>query len=82
LWKGGLARVSLDVNLFNRVRAAPALSAEVIGELGPGTVMQIVDGPVCADGYVWWQVEHSSLPGGKGWTAEGDFQAYFLEPLK
>lgn len=33
-------------------------------------MVKILDGPACADGYVWWFVR--SLSGLGGWTAEGD----------
>jgi hypothetical protein len=66
----------------NRVRSAPSKSAEVIGQLYPGTPSLIVDGPVCADGLVYWQVENSTIPGGSGWTAEGDGKDYWLEPYQ
>jgi len=35
----------------------------------PGTALAIVDGPICADGWLWWQVQ---AEGGEiGWVAEG-----------
>ncbi len=37
-------------------------------------------GPVCADGLVFWKVENPDIPGGVGWTAEGDGVEYYLEP--
>jgi hypothetical protein len=29
-----------------------------------------------------WRVEKFTIPGGSGWTAEGDGKEYWLEPLK
>lgn len=66
----------------NRVRSGPSKSAEVIGQLYPGTASLVVEGPVCADGLVFWRVENATLPGGSGWTAEGDGKEYWLEPFK
>ncbi|NDJ86990.1 MAG: hypothetical protein GYB66_14010, partial [Chloroflexi bacterium] len=44
-----------------------------------GTVITVLEGPVCLDGMVWWQV---SVPDGtQGWVAEGDAQQYYLEPF-
>ena len=40
--------------------------------------MTILEGPVCADGFVFWRVENDSIPGGSGWTAEGDGTEYWL----
>lgn len=66
----------------NRVRSAPSKTADIIGQLYPETVAFVIDGPVCADGLVYWKVEHSTITGGAGWTAEGDGKEYWLEPMK
>lgn len=75
---GGFARV-IDV-VPNRVRGQPSRSAEVIAEIHRGTDYKIVDGPVCADGLVFWKISDPGLPGTAGWTAEGDLKEYYLEP--
>jgi hypothetical protein len=64
----------------NRVRSGPNQADEVITQVYPGTPLKVVEGPICADGLVYWKVEHSSIPGGSGWTAEGDGRDYWLEP--
>ena len=66
----------------NRVRSEPSKTAEIIGQLYPGTTAFVIEGPVCADGLVYWKVEHSTITGGAGWTAEGDGKEYWLEPMK
>ena len=38
----------------------------------------MIDGPVCNEGYAWWQVDYE---GAIGWTAEGDGTTYWTEPL-
>ena len=48
--------------------------------LYPGSVVKLIEGPVCADGVVFWKVKNQLIPGGVGWTAEGDEVDYFLEP--
>jgi len=68
--------------LPNRARSAPGIYSDVLTELLPGTVVKVVDGPVCADGYVFWKVESELIPGGSGWTAEGDGSGYWLEPYQ
>lgn len=50
-------------------RAEAGLSVERVGQIPNGDVVRVVDGPACADGYVWWQL---SYDGTLGWTAEGD----------
>jgi WD40 repeat protein len=63
----------------NRVRSGPGKDYEVIYQVYPGTLLKVVEGPVCADGLVYWKVEYEKIPGGSGWTAEGDRSAYWLE---
>jgi dipeptidyl aminopeptidase/acylaminoacyl peptidase len=64
----------------NRVRNSPTTDTEVVAQLYPATIIKVTGGPVCADGLVFWQVEHESIPGGVGWTAEGEGigASYFL----
>lgn len=64
----------------NWVRGQPSRSAEVIAEIHRGTDYKIVDGPVCADGLVFWKISDPALPGTAGWTTEGDLKEYYLEP--
>jgi len=64
----------------NRVRSEPVKAENTIAQLQPGTIFQVVAGPVCADGLVFWQVASDSIPGNTGWTAEGDGTEYWLEP--
>lgn len=64
----------------NRVRSEPAQGNNLITSIPAGTVMDIIDGPVCANGLAFWLVESIAIPGGVGWTAEGDFSEYWLEP--
>jgi hypothetical protein len=66
----------------DRVHSGPSLSDEVILQIYPQTIVRVVDGPVCADGLVFWKVAHALIPGGSGWTAEGDGTEYWLEPYK
>lgn len=50
-----------------------------IGTIQPGrTLDRVINGPVCNQGIVWWQVE---VDGQTGWTAESNAEsdAYFLE---
>jgi len=64
----------------NRVRSMPSTTAEIIHQIYPGAIVKILEGPVCADGLVFWKVENKTIPGGLGWTAEGDGTVYFIEP--
>lgn len=66
----------------NRVRTGPSTGSEVFAQLSPGHVVLIREGPVCADGLVFWNVKSESLHGITGWTAEGDGSTYYLEPYQ
>jgi hypothetical protein len=59
----------------NNVRQNPTPKAALLGKIQPGEVVTILDGPVCADGYNWWQVKFNRFT---GWTPEGKGQAYWL----
>ena len=65
----------------NRVRTDPQTVANVVGQFMPDETFILLDGPVCADGLVWWEIADPKLPGGSGWTAEGDGQVYWLESI-
>ena len=68
---GDYAIVSQDPPMPNRVRRDPNSQADVLGQIPPGEGLFIMDGPECANGWVWWYVmaENQAL---EGWTAEGD----------
>jgi hypothetical protein len=77
---GDQAHISYDPPLPNRVRAQPTTGSDIIGYLEVGERMQILDGPVCAEGWIWWRVR-SLDTGLVGWTAEGDNENYWLVPM-
>lgn len=52
----------------NNLRAEPGLQAARVGRLPAADIFRVVDGPRCADGYLWWQVGYDGLT---AWTAEG-----------
>jgi hypothetical protein len=69
--------------LPNRVRSAPNTNPDnIIATIYPGAIVHLIEGPWCNDGLVFWKVENESIPGGSGWTAEGNGQEYWLEPYK
>jgi hypothetical protein len=50
-----------------RVRSAPALGSDVLGELIAGAGVQVLEGPHAAEGYEWYRV--SAGPNLSGWVA-------------
>lgn len=76
---GDQAMVSRDSSLPNRVRSEPSTDEPVLVLLYVDSVIKLIDGPICANGLVFWKVESELIPGGVGWTAEGDGAEYYLE---
>jgi len=76
---GNLAYVSNDPPQRNRVRSQPDINAQILGYIEPGTEVEIMAGPRCANAMIWWKVNVPSS-GLAGWTSEGDQQKYWLVP--
>lgn len=62
----------------NRIRSTPSTGGTFVTQIPSGETFDVLGGPECADGIVWWQVSYGSAT---GWTAEG-VDAYFVEPLR
>jgi hypothetical protein len=63
----------------NNIREWPSPDSERLGAIPSGEVLEVLDGPVCGGDLVWWQVHFGDLI---GWTAEGEGDRYWLEPLR
>jgi hypothetical protein len=76
---GLFAYVNPDPPLPNNLRREAGKENELLGEIPAGEGMKILEGPKCADGWVWWKVRtfENELT---GWTAEGDREDYWLIP--
>lgn len=59
------------------VRREPGTDQPVQALLPVLTVFYVVDGPVCRNGYSWFQIQHNGV---EGWIAEGDLTSYYVEP--
>ena len=57
--------------LPNALRSEPGTgeNSVVLGTIDGGTVLTLIEGPVCADGIYWWKVNDGTRV---GWTAEGE----------
>ncbi len=62
----------------NNVRSGPGTSDPIIAKIYPGTIVKVLDGPICSDGLVFWRVESNFIPGGSGWVAEGNGEQSFF----
>lgn len=59
------------------LRDTPSTRGGFVGQIREGQIFDVLDGPICADGYAWWQID---LEGLVGWAAEGQPREYWLEP--
>ena len=67
---GITAIVSNTANLGLNLRAGPSLTAAKIATMSEGTQVNIVSGPIQADGYRWYNV---TTNGQAGWCAVGEW---------
>ncbi|HWQ47251.1 MAG TPA: protein kinase, partial [Longilinea sp.] len=79
LHPGDHAQVSNN-GVASTMRQDPNTSAEIIDFLSPGLTVEILAGPTCSDGYVWFQVQ-SDQSTTSGWTVESDSTSYWLIPI-
>jgi hypothetical protein len=82
---GDIGMVSLDDPRPLRVRADPNLQGQIITELNPGAQFEVIGGPICADGFIWWNIQVFSEALDEqivGWSAEGTTENYFIEMLQ
>ena len=78
---GENARVSFTNGTDLNIRTAA--DGDYIMQIVEGTVVHVVNGPVCANNYRWWQVQFENLGATVGgWAAEGDSNDYFLDPFE
>ena len=71
---GGRAEVVFPEGL--NLRAAPSINAEATGLLELGEDMDVLEGPVSADGLTWWRVRTDINR--EGWAAEGYGDTVYL----
>jgi hypothetical protein len=82
LYLGAHAVVSRTPPKANRLREEPGTKggdSTVIGMIQPDEEIVLLQGPACAEGWVWWKVTSVSS-GQSGWTSEGDGDNYWLVP--
>ena len=76
---GDVVVVTRDDPAPLNIRQEPNLTAQVISQVEPGDTFQVIGGPFCEGGYLWWKVRLDD--GIIGWAAEGSQENYFYEPL-
>lgn len=77
------------VNYQLNVRAGPSTSEPIVGRLEVGRTMEILDGPACDDGQLWFRIRSEVIRPrdgrapfqAEGWSVEESGGDYFLEPV-
>lgn len=62
----------------NMFRSAPGRTAEIIGTIPPGAVIEVLDAALCVDNIAWLPVSYN---GQLGYTAEGASGVYYIDPV-
>ncbi|MBC8098575.1 MAG: hypothetical protein H7Y11_03975, partial [Armatimonadetes bacterium] len=62
----------------NNVRDQAARAGAQVGQIPGEAVFDVLEGPVCADGFAWWQVDYEGMV---GWTVEAIAEDYAVESL-
>lgn len=79
IYPGSEQRVNASVEATTFLRSGPGLSFGSSGHVSQGTLVAVIDGPVCADDSTWWFVltrnEQQS-----GWLPEYQADVYLLQP--
>jgi hypothetical protein len=80
VYKGEKVHSANVLNKNLNIRKLPSLSARIVTSVPNGTEFQILNGPICADGIMWW--EASIIDGSnKGWIAEvSSSGTYYIQP--
>jgi hypothetical protein len=75
---GGQARVTPGAS--NRMREFPTLDSAIVGQIPAGSQFSVLEGPICDElnQIAWWRVNFN---GTQGWTAEGQGNTYWTEPI-
>ncbi|MEO0562676.1 MAG: hypothetical protein AAF125_11205 [Chloroflexota bacterium] len=76
---GNEARVTFTDGTPLNIRTTA--SGDYLMQITEGTVVNVVDGPVCSGNFNWWSLQFESQGATVGgWAAEGDSEDYYLEP--
>jgi hypothetical protein len=79
LWPFTNGRIGRDNLGRVIVRKQPGKASLEVTRLPEGTEFFVSDGPVCSDGWLWWEIYTND--GLSGWLSEGSTR-YFVEPIK
>ena len=67
--------VQLTSTSANNLRETPSRTGNLLGQFKPNETATILAGPICADGFAWYQVD---APAALGWTVYGNETETYL----
>ncbi|MEP7166652.1 MAG: SH3 domain-containing protein [Candidatus Woesebacteria bacterium] len=76
LQKNGQARTTVSLNVHKQ-NLNGSIANELVGTLPVGSVVNVVNGPVCAQSMNWWFISSGTI---LGLASEGQSNVYYLEP--
>jgi hypothetical protein len=59
------------------IRTSAGTQYQQIGQMPPGSVFFVVDGPRCSGEYAWFYIRYEGMD---GWIAEADTEVVYAEP--
>jgi len=79
-WGQSTTTTDDDLQMLN-VRRGVGLNSARIDQIAPGQLFRVLQGPVCTDGFAWFEILYGT-DARMGWVAEGDdATGYFVEPI-
>ncbi|MFN8529557.1 MAG: SH3 domain-containing protein [Anaerolineae bacterium] len=72
---GGTGQVT--PGLPNTIRQQPNTGSTVVGLIPPQGIFNVLQGPVCSSGFIWWQVSYNGMT---GYTVEANGSDYYVVP--
>lgn len=76
---GQRGRVTYTDGSTTTLREQATTSSGRVMAMPEGFEFDVIGGPVCADGYNFWQLETDN--GEVGWAADGNLDSYWIEPI-
>lgn len=77
---GDLGIILDDDTRSLNVRSDAGTGFDRIDQLAIGQLFTVLDGPVCNDGFNWYQIAYGDI-NAQGWIAEGTSDVYFIAPF-
>ena len=71
-------RGQITPGLPNRLRSQPNTGSSVLALIPAGGTFTVLSGPQCGENTTWWRVNYNGVV---GWTMEGQYGQYWIDPV-